>query len=372
MTIDQLQTVAVDVGPERTWLFVEVRTDEGLIGVGECSQSGLDEGVITQIDRLARLYLGQNPLDLIERRQTLLQYPASGRILHAAVSGLEQALWDLCGKALGVPCYQLLGGRVRDEIPLYANVTLAALGRVPEEYATLAHQAVKDGFRAVKFDLFDGSPLREGVADRAYYLRHVDLAVARVQAVREAVGSDIDIMTDWAYCVPVGDARRLAERLAQFNISWIEAPFVTSDPSLLADLRRDLTPRLCLGETLLGRKAFRPLLDAHAVDVIMPDVKWCGGILEARKIAAMAEVYEVEVSPHNMSGPVSTAAAVHLCATLPNFLSLEYCWGVPLWRGELVAGSERVVNGCIPVPTEPGLSVQWDPAAARKRRSSGE
>src|SRR5205085_1312628 len=112
-------------------------------------------------------------------------------------------------------------------------------------------------------------------------------------------------------------------------------------------------------------------LEAAAVDVIMPDVKWCGGILEARKIAAMAEAYEIEVSPHNMSGPISTAASVQLAATLPNFLLLEYCWGVPPWRAELVAGSEQVIAGRVPVPTAPGLGVQWDPLAARKPRSGG-
>jgi galactonate dehydratase len=371
MKIEQLQTVIVQVGPGRTWLFVEVRADDGLIGVGECSQSGLDEGVIAQIGRLAPIYVGHNPLELIERRQALLQYPSAGRIMHAAVSGLDQALWDLCGKALGVPCYQLLGGRVRDQIALYANLTLAAGCGTPEEYAAVAQSAVKEGFRAVKFDLFEGSPLRADVTDRAYFRKHVDLAVARVRAVREAVGAEVEVMTDWAYCVPPADAGRLADRLGEFQIAWVEAPFVTSDPSLLAELRRKLKPRLADGETLLRMTDFRRLLDDGAVDVIMPDVKWCGGILKARMIAAMADTYEVGVSPHNMSGPISTAAAVNLCATLPNFVSLEYCWGVPAWRGELVAGSERVMNGHIAVPTEPGLGVRWDGAAARKNRSAG-
>jgi galactonate dehydratase len=261
----------------------------------------------------------------------------------------------------------LLGGRVRDEVPLYANLTLAAPSGTPEEYATVARRAAQDGFRAVKFDLFDGSILRAGVTDRAHFVRHADLALARTRAVREAVGGEVEVMTDWAFSVPPAEAARFAAQLEEFDVRWVEAPFVSEDPALLADLRRQLKPRLASGEMLLGRDSFRPLLEARALDVVMPDVKWCGGILEARKIAAMAESFGVEVSPHNMSGPVSTAASVHLCATLPNLFMLEYCWGVPPWRGELVRGSERVVNGCIPVPTEPGLGVQWDPAAARRR-----
>jgi len=135
----------------------------------------------------------------------------------------------------------------------------------------------------------------------------------------------------------------------------------------LAAFREAIRPRLTVGEQLLKRSDFRPLLEARAADVINPDVKWIGGILELRKLAALAETFEVEITPHNMSGPVATAASAHVSAVCPNFLILEYCWHVPEWRQDLVTGAERIEGGALVLPTAPGLGLAWDPAAARKR-----
>ena len=354
-------------GTDRTWLFVEIHTDEGIVGVGEASQSRLDAGVQAAIEEMKPYYVGRDPLGLIEaQRRRWLGNPFASRIRYAAVSGIEQALWDLAGKALGQPVHVLLGGAVRERIPLYANLSQATPSRSPEDLATTAARAVADGFRAVKIYPF---PQPQEVApNRGTALTREELALAeaRISAVRDAIGPDVALHTDWAWTVTPGDAAGIADRLLPYDLFWIEEPFATDDPEEFAALRRHIRPRMAGGEQLSTMLPFRQLFEARALDVVMPDVKWIGGISAFREIAALAAAYEVEVSPHNMSGPVATAACVHLSAGLGNFLPLEYGYaGVP-WRDELVAGSEIVADGHIPLPTAPGLGIEWDGEAARR------
>ena len=367
MKIDRLEYVIMDTGRGRTWLFVEVYTDTGLVGVGEASQSRLDRGVVHELELLAPLYLGRDPFDLIEDRTRLLKRPDAGRTLHCAVSGLEQALWDLCGQHVGQPVHRLLGGSVQTSIPLYANLSMAVEKWTPEPFAAAAAEAVREGFRAVKFNLFpigNGRAKLPSSADRSKVL---DNAKAIVREVRASVGPDIALLTDWTLAVTPKEGRAVADDLEEFDLLWIEEPFVLGDPVELAAFREAIRPRLTVGEQLLKRSDFRPLLEARAADVINPDVKWIGGILELRKLAALAETFEVEITPHNMSGPVATAASAHVSAVCPNFLILEYCWHVPEWRQDLVTGAERIEGGALVLPTAPGLGLAWDPAAARKR-----
>jgi galactonate dehydratase len=351
--IRALRATVIDGAGERSWLFVEVETASGLVGAGECSQNRLDGGVIAQLAALAPAYLGRSPLDQIEAQGQRLRRADAHRLLFAAVSALEQALWDLCGQLLGVPVYQLLGGSVRDRVRLYANLEVATRSKTPEEYAANAARAVAEGFTAVKLNPF--RPRTGGAPADAR--AELALAVERVRQVRAAVGPGVDLLVDFLFTQDAYGARRAAEALAPYDLFWIEEPFALDDPALLAELRRTLPTRLAGGEQLCGRAAFRPLLEAGAFDVLMPDVKWIGGILEAKKVAAMAESYAVAVAPHNLSGPISTAASVHLAATLPNFLILEYCWGATPWRAELVDGAEVVAGGHIPLPARPGLGV---------------
>lgn len=368
MRIERIEYVVVASGKARTWMFVEVYTDEGLLGVGEASQSRLDEGVAAELRALAPLYIGHDPFELIEDRSRLLRRPDAGRTLHCAVSGLEQALWDICGQASGQPVHRLLGGAVRREIPLYANVALAAQSWTPGPVAEAAAAAVAQGFKAVKFNLFALDNGRQPLAHHDAFRGALTNAVEMVREVRAAVGPDVDILTDWTLAVRAKDALAVAEALAEYRLMWIEEPFVFGHPAELAEFRQAIgQPRLAVGEQLLKRSDFRLLLEARAADVIMPDVKWIGGILEARKLAAMAETFSVEITPHNMSGPVATAASAQLSAVCPNFLILEHCWGADELRMELVGGSERIENGALALSTAPGLGVEWRPAAARKR-----
>lgn len=373
MLITDIQTVVVDAakgalgGARRTWLFVEVHTDEGVIGIGEASQSRLDAGVAAAIEEMKPFYLGKDPVGLV-RPQTKqwLANPFAGRVRYAAASGIEMALWDLAGKALEQPLHALLGGAIRQQIPLYANLSQATPSRSPEDLATTAAAAVADGFDAVKIYPFpqagEVAPHRGVALTRA----EIDLAEARIRAVREAIGPDVALHTDWAWALTPGDAAAVAERLLPYDLFWIEEPFATDDPQEFAALRRQIRPRMAGGEQLSEVLPFRQLFEARAIDVVMPDVKWIGGISGFLEIASLAAAFDVEVSPHNMSGPVATAACVHLSAVLDSFLTLEYGYaGVP-WRADLVRGTEVVEDGTIPLPTAPGLGIEWDGAAARQ------
>ena len=363
MKIVDLRTSAVWVSRERSWLFVEVHTDNGLIGLGEASQSRNDAGVIEEVKRLVPQYAGENPLDLIERRQRLLEWPYVGRTLFAAVSAIEQALWDLCGKHLGVPVYQLLGGRTRSTVRAYANIGYAAAGRDPESLAAAARGAVADGFDAIKFYPFGMRPVDGELArdERRWVIEGIE----NVRAVREAVGSDVDVLVDLMHQFSdVKQLRDICRRLDPYDLYWIEDPLAEDNPMQLAELRRSMRCRLAGGAPLLKRHDWLALLQAGALDVLMPDVKWLGGINQVQKVAAMGEVFGVQVSPHSASGPVASAASLHLSLAIANFNIVEYPWGVPGWRGALCRNTETLAGGYFRPPTAPGLGVDLDGAIA--------
>ena len=270
------------------------------------------------------------------------------------------------GKALDQPLDVLLGGAVRDRIPPYANLSQATPSRSPRDLAETASRAVADGFAGVKIYPFPQPPEVAPGRGVALTREERELAEARVRAVRTAIGPNIDLHTDWAWSVTPADAAEMAERLGSYDLFWIEEPFKTDDPEEFAGLRHRIGPRLAGGEQLSTILPFRQLFEARALDVVMPDVKWIGGISGFREVATLAAAYDVEVSPHNMSGPVATAGSVHLSAVLNNFLTLEYGYaGIP-WRNELVRDTEVVLDGSIPLPMSPGLGIEWDEAAARR------
>jgi galactonate dehydratase len=365
LKVERIETLIVDA-KSRPCVYVEIHTDEGLLGVGEASQSRGDRGVAEQVDALATRIVGRSPLELIESLSwVLLRDSFAGRIRYAAFSGVEQALWDLCGKALNVPCYRLFGGPVRAAVPLYANIATAIGSQEPHAWALASQRAVEDGFTAIKIYPL-GGPDRRPDPGMPLEKEWVELAVARVRAVREAVGPDVRILTDWAWNLNDQETRRMAERLENYDLFWIEEPLHGTDPHALAALRRSLRPRLAGGEQLQGRRAFLRLLEAESLDVIMPDVKWVGGMSEFRKIAAVAEAKGIEISPHNMSGPVATAASVQLAASIGGCMLLEYRYADGPLRAELVRGTEVVEKGQIPLSQRPGLGIDWDPEVARR------
>ncbi|AOB32775.1 hypothetical protein AKI39_21585 [Bordetella sp. H567] len=370
MKIADIRPHIVWTSQDRSWLFVEVETDTGMVGLGEASQSRNDKGVVEELNRLAPQYVGHDPCDLIESRQGLLDWPYSGRTFFAAVSALEQALWDLAGKQARMPVYQLMGGSVRDQLRTYANIGYAAAGRDAESLARVAMAAVAEGYDAIKFYPFGIRPVNCSSTDqRAWISQGIDI----VRAVRGAVGDSVDVLIDLMHQFQdYRDVLDIVRRVDPYHLYWVEDPFMHDDPVQLSGLRQAMGPRLAGGAPLLARHDWRSLLEARAFDVIMPDVKWTGGINQVKKIAGMAEVYGAMVSPHSASGPVAAAASVHAGLSMSNFLILEHPWGVPDWRSSLSRHTECIRHGYIPKPSAPGLGIELDLAIVAVYRTPAD
>jgi galactonate dehydratase len=369
-TITSLRSLVCDTGQGRTFLFVLVDTDAGLTGVGEGSQNDQDAAVVANVRQLAARYVGQDPLEVIEAAGRVLRSDRTGRAISVAVSAIEQALWDVAGKLLETPLYRLLGGWAHpdsDRLRCYATMAAGVTDQSPDGLAGEAARCAGEGYDAVKLVPFrgPGSPGLDGSDGR----RRLRTGVDRVEAVRGALGADADVLIECAGGLDVHGARRAGAALEPFDCGWLEAPLPWDDPAALARLRAQVPQRLASGEALHGRRAFRGLIEAQAVDVVQPDVKWTGGIAEAKKIAAWAEVYGLAVAPHNNSGPVATAASAHLAATLPNLQILETPSRRPAWEEDLLRGTGVVQRGGVShqrLRERPGLGIEFDEDVARR------
>lgn len=367
MKITDITSHSVEHNDSRSWLFVRIQTDEGLVGWGEASQTRNDEAVESDIEALRDFYVGKSPLNLIEAGQAVLRWPYVGKSLFAAVSAIEQALWDLCGKQLGVPTYQLLGGAVRDRVRAYANIGYAIKDDSPAESARVAREAVAAGFSAVKLYAFGEKP--DAGSSPAAVRQWLEAGVERVRSVRDAVGAGVEVMVDLMHQIDdVKLATSIAASLAPLDVFWIEDPFVHDLPEVLRSFRTSLSTRLAGGAPYLDMRDFVPLLSSQSFDVLMPDVKWLGGIMALKKAAALADAFGVLVSPHNASGPIATAASVQACATMNNFLLMEYAWGAPEWRHELCRTPEVIEDGHFVLGSRPGLGVDLDESVLRARK----
>jgi galactonate dehydratase len=369
MPIDTVEALVVDAGP-RPWLFVEIRTTDGVVGVGEGSQSRVDRGVVTHVERLASRLRGRDPQDAVNSLvASLATDEFAGRASHAATSATEQALWDVIGKQLGVPCWRLFGGRVRDRVRAYANLALATASDHPDAFAHAAARAVAAGFSAIKIYPLGNFAGRDAHAGHRRGSNGVAIraAVSRVRAARDAVGPDVDVLIDCSWSLRDADAVALATLLDDLGPYWLEEPFPGSDPQQLRDFRRRVNTRVAAGEQSLRPQAFRRLLEHRAVDVVMPDVKWVGGISTARAVAQMADAWDVEVSPHNMSGPIATAASAVVAGTSRATELLELPFADDEIADLLVGGDGvQLDQGHVVLDERPGLGVGWDPAAARR------
>jgi galactonate dehydratase len=364
--IVDVRVLGVRVNHRGNWIFVQVETDDGIIGLGEASHSG-DDAALTFLIRhsLRPKLIGRDPSSVEAIWNSLAQRAAGGlldgRLEATALSGVEQALWDVNGQALGVPIHRLLGGALRDRVRLYANINRHVTDRSPEGFARAAAAAVSEGFTAVKLAPFD--TVQWAQRDRAEARPALARGLDRVAAVREAIEPDVDLMVDCHERFNREMAVQVGHALAKLGVVWFEDPTgPTDDLAGLAGIRAALDVPMVTGERLFGRAAFWPLLSAGVVGTIMPDVKHCGGLWEGKKIAAMAEAARVMVSPHNPSGPIAALASVHLAATLPNFSRLEFAWGEVPWRAALTSPTEPIANGEFSVPQTPGLGARLVPA----------
>ncbi len=362
LRIEDLELTSVRVSERTTWMFVHLGTNLGLRGIGECSLGRRRElPALLEAFEAAR---GRSPFDIEAYRAAGRERAAAGGIVEAtAFSAIEQALWDLVGKAVDAPVHQLTGGTLHDRLPAYANINRATRERTPEGFAANARAAVEDGFTAIKAAPFDGFPALDAPASEV--AAAANLGIVCVEAIRAAVGPEVDILIDCHSFFDVDLAVDVARRLEPQHLAWYEEPVAPTDVEATKAIERAIDQRMAGGEFLFGIEGFGPLCRERAVDVIMPDVKHCGGLHEARKIAAVAELDGVAVSPHNPSGPVATAASAQLCAGLPNFEILEMQWGEAAWRGDLVDPPERFEDGSIAVPEGPGLGVELNAAVAR-------
>jgi len=358
---------------ERTvWLIVRLKTDRGLTGLGEASDAfgyanTTKQDALRMESELRKFFSlteGKSPFDVEAYRQKAEPIAAAGGLIPAtAYSAIEQALWDLAGQALELPTYDLFGGKVRDRLPAYANINRATTLRTPEGFAATAKRAVADGFRAIKGAPFDGFP-KPG-APAAEISAAVDLGIACVAAMRDAAGADVELMVDCHSFFDVPLARSVAERLERYNLAWYEEPVPPERITETLEIHRSIRQPMAGGEILFGTKGFAPLCQNQAVNVIMPDVKHCGGLLEMTRIAAMAQANGLAVAPHNPSGPVSTAAGVQIAAGMRNFRLLELQWGEIGWRSELLAPEERFERGFIQVPDRPGFGIRLNDKLAK-------
>ncbi len=363
LRVEEVDLTSVRVSERTAWMFVHVRTNLDLVGLGECSLGRRRE--LPTLGGAFEAARGRSPFDIEAYRAAGRERAAAGAIFEAtAFSAIEQALWDLVGKAVDAPVHELTGGSLRDSLPAYANINRATRERTPEGFAANARAAIEDGFTTIKAAPFDGFPALDAPASEV--AAAADLGVACVEAIREAVGPGVDILIDCHSFFDVDLAVDIARRLEPQHLAWYEEPVAPTDIAATVAIERAIEQRMAGGEFLFGIEGFGPLCRERAVDVIMPDVKHCGGLLEARKIAAVAELDGIAVSPHNPSGPVATAASAQLCAGLPNFEILEMQWGEAAWRGDLVLPPERFENGSIAVPDGPGLGVELNDAVTRE------
>ena len=359
MQITKIDPILVNMG-NRNVPYVKIQTDEGIHGVGEAYSCGPDKATAETIRYFEEWLLGRDPRDIEGLWQLLYagsRFPG-GAVINSAISGIEHALWDIAGKAANLPVYRLLGGKCRDKIRVYQS----AGGNTPAEMAANAVALIeKYGYTALKL-----GPMPPGYAEKPWN-QVVREAAARVEAVRRAVGDDIDIGLDpHARIFEPARALELCQALKPYNPFFIEEPLRPENYDALAQLSRQADVPLATGEMLYTRHEFRELLRLQAVAIIQPDICLTGGILEMKKIATMAEAHYVSVAPHNPCGPIATAANVHFAAGTQNFIILEYHPDDGGIRREIIDEPMKLVDGYLEIPDNPGLGLDLNEEAAAK------
>ena len=347
----------------RTWVFVRLGTDSGLTGWGESTLVFGDAAVLGALEDLREFVIGIDPLRIQDFWATRFYRTIfHGPSFYSAIAGVEHALWDITGKALGVPVYKLIGGAVRERVRLYANTWFIG-ARTPDEYAERASTVTAMGWDAVKFDPLPGSMLAASRRE----LRH---AVEKVRAVREAVGPDVDVLIECHGRLSPESAIRFADAIVEYRPLWIEEPVPAHNPRSTRKVRAHSRVPIATGERLATRWQYRELLDLQAADIIQPDMTQVGGLLEAKRVAEMAALHGVQVAPHCPRGPIATAVGLHCALSTPNFLILEYPTdlGGVTWRQELIEAPEQIEDGHMTAPTAPGLGVELKESELRKHR----
>lgn len=351
----------------KDWVFVKTETDEGVHGIGEATIEKKARTVVTAIEQLREYLVGKDPRKIEAHWQSMYSgaFWRGGPILNSAISGVEQSLWDILGKSVGLPVHALLGGACRDRIRVYAN-QWSREAKAPAEYAEKAVATVEKGYTALKWDPFDMVSFGAGGASLSR--QDERRVVAEVRAVREAVGEDVDLCIEVHGKLNTMTAIRMARLLEEFVPFFYEEPVPPENVDAMAKVAAAVDVPIATGERLFTKWGYRDLLEKQAADIIQPDLCHDGGILETKKIAAMAETYYIQVAPHNPNGPVSTAACIQLGACIPNLIIQEiYPNDTPPVRQEIVSDGIWVESdGQITVPEKPGLGVELDESALKR------
>jgi len=369
------------------WVLVKVLTDQDeLTGIGEAfTGPGVKELILAEAEHgvkedrgiwgLKHFLIGEDPTN-VERLARKVYTGLSGIIGTAGsiiqvISGVETALWDIAGKALGAPVYKLLGGKYREKIRVYADCH-AGESEDPDSWAQRAREVKEKGFTAMKFDV-DKPSHREVSYNRCLKSSEIKTMAGQVEAVRQAIGDDVDLAIDCHWKYNINDAIRLANALEPYNLLWLEDPVPPENVDAMKKVTASTNTPICTGENLYTRHGFRRLIENQGVDIVSPDISKAGGLSESKKIADMADLYYMAVAPHNITSPIGTVAACHMCASIPNFLALEYhAIDIPWW-GKLIKQEQSLISeGYIEVPEKPGIGVELDEEEVVKHLKEGE
>jgi galactonate dehydratase len=352
-------------------VLLQLFTDQGVTGVGDAAVAygtGAASAAAMVKELVQQFVLGKNPFAIEAIWSDMYDHTfwakGGGTIIFAGLSAIEQALWDIKGKCLGVPVWEMLGGKMRDKVRVYANGWSFRCTQ-PAEFAREAQRVVKDGYTALKF-----YPLATAEMDAEGHIRHVSLrsidsaaerkALASVQAVRDSIGPNVDLMLDVSAELTTDAIIRLGRQFEQWKIAFLEEPIDPADVDGLKKVSEHVNIPIAVGERVYTRYGFRRIMELHAADILQPDIGNTGGIMETKKIAAMAETYNMRIQPHNCSSPVCTAASLQLDATIANFYIQEL---YPYRKAEHFAVVDRapeleVSKGYLPVSDRPGLGVE--------------
>ena len=377
MKITRVEPFLCD-GGWRPWTFVKVETDEGLVGWGECSDSRSAYGVAGCVRDFQHLLIDRDPRAIELLYWDMLRHSRQnlGGVSHKAIAGIELALWDIKGKALGVPVYELFGGPLRERVRLYwshCGTTRArharALGlpelRTYDDVVALGREVVERGFSALKTNIvipgdpadtyFPGFGFGAGSTDGTLDLEVLRKIERLLEAFSEGVGPDVQIALDLNYNFRTEGAVKIARLLERFNTLWVE--YDNWDPRALLQLKQSTTTSIASCESLVSTRQYRPYLELQAMDVAIVDVPW-NGFGQAVKVASMAEAYEINCAPHNYYSHLADLHSVQLCAVLPNVRIMEIDIDDVPWKKDLVTNPPTIENGYIKIPTGPGWGAE--------------
>ena len=355
-----VELVQSDCG--RKWTNVRVYTDEGLVGIGEATYSHKEFVVAKMVEDLREFIIGKDPFQSEVIYHELYSggrtgYRTGGIMFTSAISGIDQALWDIKGKALGAPVCALLGGPRTAQVPVYSHFG----GATPEALVESARRVLDEGYNAIKSGISIAGV--SGPKITRQQLKHIE---AKYTALRDALGPDIEIMDDPHALFDPPTALMIARLLEPYNLLFFEEPTIPEDPEGYARVRSGTCTPIAGSERLTSKHRFNDFFRAGAVDIAQPDIVYIGGITEMKKVAALAEIYQVVIAPHNTKGPVGIMAAAHVMASIPNALIQEMIAPSRIpWRNDVLKEPLVLQDSCLVIPDRPGLGIEFDEKALK-------